>query len=108
MIGKHLPSREFQCCWVWNTTRITSAILLDLARQRGFKDPAGRGPSQLSPWLEVPARSPVARRVFLPTCWLDVLNRSSDNPETRHIPVQILRSEDSASNGLERGAFQFT
>jgi CheY-like chemotaxis protein len=36
-----------------------------------------------------------------------VLNQLKRNPDTRHIPVQILTVEDERQYGLERGAFSF-
>jgi CheY-like chemotaxis protein len=36
-----------------------------------------------------------------------VLNQLKRNPDTRHIPVQILTIEDERQYGLERGAFSF-
>ena len=46
--------------------------------------------------------------VFLPDMlgWT-VLNQLKRDPETRHIPVQILTIEDERQYGLERGAFSF-
>ena len=53
-------------------------------------------------------RSPtaVSLDVLLPDMlgWT-VLNQLKRNPETRHIPVQILTIEDERQYGLERGAF---
>ena len=50
----------------------------------------------------------VSLDVFLPDMlgWT-VLNQLKRNPETRHIPVQILTIEDERQYGLERGAFSF-
>ena len=46
--------------------------------------------------------------MFLPDMlgWT-VLNQLKRNPETRHIPVQILTIEEERQYGLERGAFSF-
>ena len=46
--------------------------------------------------------------VFLPDMlgWT-VLNQLKQDPETRHIPVQILTVEEERQYGLERGAFAF-
>jgi CheY-like chemotaxis protein len=50
----------------------------------------------------------VSLDVFLPDMlgWT-VLNQLKRNPETRHIPVQILTIEEERQYGLERGAFSF-
>ncbi len=50
----------------------------------------------------------VSLDVFLPDMlgWT-VLNQLKRDPETRHIPVQILTIEDERQYGLERGAFSF-
>ena len=83
-------------------------ILLDLARQHGFKAlVASRGADALT-----------LAREFLPTAisldialpdmlgWT-VLSRLKQNPETRHIPVQIVTVEEEHHQGLERGAFSY-
>jgi CheY-like chemotaxis protein len=50
----------------------------------------------------------VSLDVFLPDMlgWT-VLNQLKRNPDTRHIPVQLLTVEDERQYGLERGAFSF-
>jgi CheY-like chemotaxis protein len=50
----------------------------------------------------------VSLDVFLPDMlgWT-VLNQLKRNPDTRHIPVQILTIEEERQYGLERGAFAF-
>ncbi len=83
-------------------------ILLDLARQRGFKAlVATRGSDAL-----------ILAQEFLPTAisldialpdmlgWT-VLSRLKQNPSTRHIPVQIVTVEEEHHQGLERGAFAY-
>jgi HAMP domain-containing protein/signal transduction histidine kinase/DNA-binding response OmpR family regulator len=83
-------------------------ILIDLARGRGFKVLLARtGADALASARKHPP-SAVSLDVFLPDMlgWT-VLNQLKRNPETRHIPVQILTIEDERQYGLERGAFSF-
>ncbi len=83
-------------------------VLLDLARRKGFKVlVAGSGERALA----LAARhkpTAISLDVFLPDMlgWT-VLNQLKRNPETRHIPVQLLTVEDERQYGLERGAFSF-
>ncbi|HZO21603.1 MAG TPA: response regulator, partial [Steroidobacteraceae bacterium] len=83
-------------------------VLLSLARDRGFKVLLAKtGADALS--LAAKYRpTAVSLDVFLPDMlgWT-VLNQLKRNPETRHIPVQILTVEDERQYGLERGAFSF-
>jgi CheY-like chemotaxis protein/signal transduction histidine kinase/HAMP domain-containing protein len=83
-------------------------ILLDLARQRGFKILLARTGANALALARKYRPSAVSLDVFLPDMlgWT-VLNQLKRNPETRHIPVQILTIEDERQYGLERGAFQF-
>jgi HAMP domain-containing protein/CheY-like chemotaxis protein/signal transduction histidine kinase len=83
-------------------------ILLDLARQRGFKILVARTGADALTLARKYRPSAVSLDVFLPDMlgWT-VLNQLKRNPETRHIPVQILTIEDERQYGLERGAFQF-
>jgi HAMP domain-containing protein/CheY-like chemotaxis protein/signal transduction histidine kinase len=83
-------------------------VLLNLARDRGFKvlvAKTGAGALALASKYKPTA---VSLDVFLPDMlgWT-VLNQLKRNPETRHIPVQILTIEDERQYGLERGAFSF-
>jgi len=83
-------------------------ILLDLARQRGFKILLARTGADALTLARKYRPIAVSLDVFLPDMlgWT-VLNQLKRNPETRHIPVQILTIEDERQYGLERGAFQF-
>jgi HAMP domain-containing protein/CheY-like chemotaxis protein/signal transduction histidine kinase len=83
-------------------------VMVDLARARGFKVLVARTGSEA---LVLARRHPltaVSLDVFLPDMlgWT-VLNQLKRDPETRHIPVQILTIEDERQYGLERGAFAF-
>jgi HAMP domain-containing protein/CheY-like chemotaxis protein/signal transduction histidine kinase len=83
-------------------------ILLDLARQRGFRILLARTGADALTLARKYRPSAVSLDVFLPDMlgWT-VLNQLKRNPETRHIQVQILTIEDERQYGLERGAFQF-
>jgi HAMP domain-containing protein/CheY-like chemotaxis protein/signal transduction histidine kinase len=83
-------------------------ILLDLARRRGFKVVLARTGADALTLARKHRPTAVSLDVFLPDMlgWT-VLNQLKRNPETRHIPVQILTIEDERQYGLERGAFSF-
>jgi CheY-like chemotaxis protein/signal transduction histidine kinase/HAMP domain-containing protein len=83
-------------------------ILLDLARQRGFKILLARTGADALTLARKYRPTAVSLDVFLPDMlgWT-VLNQLKRSPETRHIPVQILTIEDERQYGLERGAFSF-
>ncbi|MGH8299654.1 MAG: response regulator, partial [Steroidobacteraceae bacterium] len=83
-------------------------VLLDLARNKGFKVlVAGNGERALSLAAKHKPTA-ISLDVFLPDMlgWT-VLNQLKRNPETRHIPVQLLTVEEERQYGLERGAFSF-
>ncbi|MHB8815495.1 MAG: response regulator, partial [Steroidobacteraceae bacterium] len=83
-------------------------VLVDLARRKGFKVlVAGTGERALSLAAKHKPTA-ISLDVFLPDMlgWT-VLNQLKRNPETRHIPVQLLTVEDERQYGLERGAFSF-
>ncbi|MFI4909974.1 MAG: response regulator, partial [Steroidobacterales bacterium] len=85
-----------------------SRVLLDLARRKGFKVlVAGNGERALSLAAKHKPTA-ISLDIFLPDMlgWT-VLNQLKRNPETRHIPVQLLTVEDERQYGLERGAFSF-
>ncbi|MBS0581104.1 MAG: HAMP domain-containing protein [Proteobacteria bacterium] len=83
-------------------------LLVNLARERGFKAILARTGADA---LQLAAKYPlsaVSLDVFLPDMlgWT-VLNHLKRSSATRHIPVQILTVEDERQYGLERGAFAF-
>ncbi len=85
-----------------------SRVLLGLARDRGFKGiVASRGETALSLARQFPPTA-VTLDVLLPDMlgW-SVLNHLKQNPETRHIPVQMLSVEEERQHGLARGAFSY-
>jgi HAMP domain-containing protein/CheY-like chemotaxis protein/signal transduction histidine kinase len=83
-------------------------ILVNLARDRGFKVICSRTGSDGLAMARKHRPTAVSLDVFLPDMlgWT-VLNQLKRSPETRHIPVQILTIEDERQYGLERGAFSF-
>src|SRR6202163_1803307 len=83
-------------------------ILLDVARQRGFKVLLARTGADALALARKHRPTAVSLDIFLPDMLgCTVLNQLKRSPETRHIPVQILTIEDERQYGLERGAFSF-
>jgi HAMP domain-containing protein/CheY-like chemotaxis protein/signal transduction histidine kinase len=83
-------------------------ILLDLARDKGFKVLlAMRGDDALDLAKQYQPTA-VSLDVFLPDMlgW-NVLSQLKQNPLTRHIPVQIVTLDEDRQYGLARGAFSF-
>jgi CheY-like chemotaxis protein len=83
-------------------------ILVDLAHDKGFKVlVAMRGSDALSLARQFRPMA-VSLDVFLPDMlgWT-VLSQLKQDPETRHIPVQIVTLEEDRQHGLARGAFSF-
>jgi CheY-like chemotaxis protein/HAMP domain-containing protein len=82
--------------------------VLELARERGFKGlVAQRGAEALALARQFKP-SAVSLDVFLPDMlgWT-VLTQLKQDPDTRHIPVQLLTLEEDRRHGLARGAFSF-
>ncbi|WP_088348752.1 HAMP domain-containing protein [Rhodomicrobium sp. R_RK_3] len=83
-------------------------ILLDLARDTGFKVlVTSRGSEALALANEYQPTA-VSLDIFLPDMlgWM-VLSQLKQNPQTRHIPVQVVTLEEDRQHGLRRGAFGF-
>ena len=83
-------------------------ILVDLAHDKGFKVlVAMRGSEALSLARQFRPTA-VSLDVFLPDMlgWT-VLSQLKQDPETRHIPVQIVTLDEDRQHGLARGAFSF-
>jgi CheY-like chemotaxis protein len=83
-------------------------VLRDLAHDSGFKVlVASRGSEALSLAREFHPTA-VSLDVFLPDMlgWT-VLNHLKQDPDTRHIPVQMLTLDEDRQHGLSRGAFAF-
>ena len=83
-------------------------ILMDLARDQGLKAlVAMKGADALALAKEYRPTA-VSLDVFLPDMlgWT-VLSQLKHDPETRHIPVQIITLDEDRQHGLARGAFSF-
>ncbi len=83
-------------------------VLVDLSRDKGFKVlVAMRGAEALALAKEHKPTA-VSLDIFLPDMlgWT-VLNHMKQDPETRHIPVQVLTLDEDRRHGLARGAFAF-
>jgi CheY-like chemotaxis protein len=83
-------------------------ILLDLAHDKGLKAlVAMRGADALQLARRYKPMA-VSLDVFLPDMlgWT-VLSQLKQDPETRHIPVQIVTLDEDRQHGLARGAFSF-
>ena len=81
-------------------------ILRDLSRDKGFKVLiATNGADGLAMAREFHPTA-VSLDVFLPDMlgWT-LLNHLKQDPSTRHIPVQVLTTDDDQHHGLARGAF---
>jgi signal transduction histidine kinase/DNA-binding response OmpR family regulator/HAMP domain-containing protein len=82
-----------------------SRYLLDLARENGFKGVlAGRGSLALQMARELKPHA-ITLDINLPDIdgWR-VLDRLKEDLETRHIPVQIITTEEERARGLRMGA----
>jgi len=83
-------------------------VLVDLARDMGFKVlVASRGEEALE-LAEEYRPTAISLDVFLPDMlgWT-VLSQLKQNPNTRHIPVQVITLDEDKQHGLARGAFSF-
>jgi HAMP domain-containing protein/signal transduction histidine kinase/DNA-binding response OmpR family regulator len=83
-------------------------VLLGLARDKGFKGIiANRGHSALVLAKQYRPTA-ITLDVFLPDMlgWT-VLNNLKLDPDTRHIPVQMLSVEEERQHGLSHGAFSY-
>ncbi len=83
-------------------------IMMDLAHDEGFKVlVAARGEDALDLAMEFKPTA-VSLDIFLPDMlgWT-VLNQLKQNPQTRHIPVQIVTLDEDRQHGLTSGAFSF-
>jgi CheY-like chemotaxis protein/signal transduction histidine kinase/HAMP domain-containing protein len=83
-------------------------VLLNLARDRGFKGLVAKNGTDALMLARKYRPTAVSLDVFLPDMlgWT-VLNQLKRDPNTRHIPVQILTVEEERQYGLEHGAFAF-
>src|SRR5450631_1572708 len=83
-------------------------VLVDLARDRGFKVLVAARGSEALDLAKQFQPSAVSLDVFLPDMlgWT-VLSQLKHNPLTRHIPVQIITLDEDRQHALARGAFSF-
>jgi CheY-like chemotaxis protein/GAF domain-containing protein len=85
-----------------------ATYLLDMARDHGFKGiVTSRGAAALSMAREHKPDA-ITLDLGLPDIegW-KVLDRLKDDPNTRHIPVQIITAEEEKERGLKQGALSF-
>jgi HAMP domain-containing protein/CheY-like chemotaxis protein/signal transduction histidine kinase len=83
-------------------------VLCDLAREKGFKVLVAMRGSEGLAFAREFRPTAVSLDVFLPDMlgW-SVLNHLKQDPQTRHIPVQMLTMDEGWHHGLSRGAFSF-
>jgi HAMP domain-containing protein/CheY-like chemotaxis protein len=84
-------------------------VLVGLARDKGFKAIAAtRGSAAISLARQF-LPTAITLDIFLPDMlgWT-VLNNLKLDPNTRHIPVQIISIEEERQHGLSHGAFSYT
>jgi HAMP domain-containing protein/CheY-like chemotaxis protein/signal transduction histidine kinase len=83
-------------------------ILCDLAHDSGFKVLLASSGTEALALMRDYRPTAVSLDVFLPDMlgWT-ILNHLKQDPNTRHIPVQILTLDDDRRHGLSRGAFAF-
>jgi HAMP domain-containing protein/signal transduction histidine kinase/DNA-binding response OmpR family regulator len=83
-------------------------VLLNVARDSGFKAIVAKTGTDALRLAQRHRPTAISLDVFLPDMlgWT-VLSQLKQNPETRHIPVQILTVEEERQYSLERGAFAF-
>jgi CheY-like chemotaxis protein len=83
-------------------------ILLDLARTQGLKALVAMTGADALDLARQFRPTAVSLDVFLPDMlgW-SVLSQLKQDPETRHIPVQIVTLDEDRQHGLSRGAFSF-
>src|SRR6185295_11236936 len=85
-----------------------ASYLLDMAREHGFKGlVTARGAAALSMAREHKPDA-ITLDLGLPDIegW-KVLDRLKDDPNTRHIPVQIITAEEERERGLKQGAINY-
>ncbi|MGH8185292.1 MAG: response regulator, partial [Steroidobacteraceae bacterium] len=83
-------------------------VLLNLARDTGFKAIVAKTGAEALSLARKLRPTAISLDVFLPDMlgWT-VLNQLKQDPNLRHIPVQILTVEEERQYSLERGAFAF-
>ncbi len=83
-------------------------LLLDLAREHGFKALAATTAAQALALIREFEPAAVTLDLHLPDSegWV-VLDRLKHDPATRHIPVHVISVEDAAQRSLKSGAIAF-
>jgi HAMP domain-containing protein/CheY-like chemotaxis protein/signal transduction histidine kinase len=83
-------------------------VVCDLSRDKGFKVLIANTGSEALMLAQEYSPTAISLDVFLPDMlgWT-VLNHLKQNPNTRHIPVQMLTLDEDRHHGLSRGAFGF-
>ncbi len=83
-------------------------VLLDLARDSGFKVLVAMRGSEALALAQEYKPSAISLDIYLPDMlgWT-VLSQLKQNALTRHIPVQIISLDEDRQHGLTRGAFAF-
>ena len=86
-----------------------ASILIDLAREKGFRTILSSGGSAALPLARKYRPDAVLLDIGLPDMdgWalLDLLKR---DPQTRHIPVHVISAKDERRRGLAMGAFDYS
>ncbi len=85
-----------------------AGILLQAARERGFKGVVCRRGTEVAPSLTRFAVTAITLDIHLPDMdgWV-LLEQIKRNPDTRHIPVEIISIEDNRPRGRRFGAFDY-
>ncbi len=83
-------------------------VLVDLSHDKGFKVLVASGGAEALALAREFHPTAISLDVFLPDMlgWT-VLNHLKQDPDTRHIPVQMLTLDEDRHHGLARGAFAF-
>jgi CheY-like chemotaxis protein/signal transduction histidine kinase/HAMP domain-containing protein len=83
-------------------------IMVDLARERGFKVIVAMRGADAVELAKQYQPTAISLDIFLPDMlgW-SVLSQLKQNPLTRHIPVQIVTSDEDRQHALASGAFAF-
>ena len=83
-------------------------VLCDLSRDKGFKVLVAMAGTEALALAQEYHPTAISLDVFLPDMlgWT-VLNHLKQDPQTRHIPVQMLTLDEDRHHGLSRGAFAF-
>jgi CheY-like chemotaxis protein len=82
-------------------------LICDLSRDKGFKVLHAATGTEALRWPGVPPDGHFTGCFPARHAGLDGLNHLKQDPSTRHIPVQMLTSDEDWHHGLSRGAFAF-